>query len=71
MRKWPTNRFVHGTYKRECDRCGFDYLANELSVEYDTKALVCPECLDPMDNRKYIKARTERTKKINRLYHNE
>lgn len=69
MRVWPKNRFVAGTYKRECDRCGFDYLFSELSAEFDTKALVCPDCLDPRDNQLYIKARPEKTRHINGQLH--
>jgi len=40
LRVWPKNRFVAGTYKRECDVCGFDYLRSDLRKRYDG-ALVC------------------------------
>lgn len=41
MRVWPKNRYVPGTYKRECDVCGFDYLRSELMTRWDG-AIVCP-----------------------------
>lgn len=50
---YPTNRYVPNTYKRECDRCGFDFLRSELYVEEKTLFLVCKDCLDkphPRDN---------------------
>jgi|GEM_PF-6240917 len=47
MRNYPNNRFVPGTKKRECDRCGFDFLETELIREERTKALVCRKCYDP------------------------
>ena len=30
MAKYPENRYVPGTYKVECDICGFDFLRTEL-----------------------------------------
>ena len=42
MRIYPTNRFVRGTYKRECQRCGFDFLRFELRKEW-TGLIVCPD----------------------------
>jgi len=51
MRQYPLNRYVPGTYKRECDRCGWDYLRTELVREYDTNLLVCPSCLFEPDPR--------------------
>ncbi len=44
---YPLNRYVGGTYKRECDRCGFDYLRSELTKEARSGAVVCPKCHDP------------------------
>ncbi len=41
------NSFVSGTYWRECDRCGFDYLRKELVKEW-TGLIVCRECNDPL-----------------------
>lgn len=43
---YPLNRYVPGTYKRECDRCGFDFLRTELFREPKTHLLVCKDCLD-------------------------
>jgi hypothetical protein len=37
---YPLNRYVPGTYKRECDVCGWDYLRSELKERYDG-AIVC------------------------------
>lgn len=54
MRIYPSNRpYKFGTYKRECDRCGWDYLNTELVKEQDTNLIVCRPCLDPVDNQKY------------------
>jgi hypothetical protein len=33
-RKYPLFRWVPGTFKRECDICGFDYLRSELRENY-------------------------------------
>ncbi len=43
---YPLNRYVPGTYKRECDRCGFDFLRSQLVVERGTGFIVCKDCLD-------------------------
>lgn len=45
MRQYPTNRIVWGTYKRECDRCGFDFLRTEM-VKDRYGFVVCPKCYD-------------------------
>lgn len=45
---YPLNRYVPGTYKRECDRCGFDYLRSELTKEERTGLIVCDKCHDPL-----------------------
>ena len=42
MRIYPENRYVAGTYKRECDVCGFDFLRSELRKRWDG-AIVCKE----------------------------
>lgn len=34
-RVYPLTRYVSGTYKRECDVCGWDYLRSELKKRYD------------------------------------
>ncbi len=47
MGSYPTNRFVPYTYKRECARCGSDFLRNELRREERTNLLVCSQCYDP------------------------
>ncbi len=47
MGSYPTNRFVPNTYKRECDRCGFDFLRTELRKEERSGFVVCNECYDP------------------------
>ncbi len=57
MRQYPKSRYQGGTYKRECDRCGFDFLRNELQKEADTNAIVCDDCLDEYDPQKHIKKR--------------
>lgn len=35
IRQYPKNRYVSGTYKRECDISGFDHLRSELSKTWD------------------------------------
>ena len=54
-RFYPLRRWVAGTYKRECDICGFDFLRSEmikLSDDLPTKGLVvCKECADSQDTR--------------------
>lgn len=47
MARYPLNRYVPGTYKRECDRCGFDYLRNQMRKEPVTNLIVCQKCYDP------------------------
>lgn len=47
MSNYPLNRYVPGTYKDTCARCGFDYLHNELVFEERTKSYVCSKCYDP------------------------
>jgi hypothetical protein len=46
MRQYPLNRYVPGTYKRECDVCGWDYLRSELKERYDG-AIVCEKDWEP------------------------
>ena len=46
MSNYPSNRYVPGTYKRECDRCGFDFLRSQLHKEEKTGFIVCSACLD-------------------------
>lgn len=55
MRIYPTNRFVPGTYKRECDECGFDFIRSEMRKRWDG-AIVCQWCYEEKDTqleRKY------------------
>ncbi len=47
MRVYPTNRYVPGAQKKECARCGFDYLTTELIEEEATGLMVCSKCYDP------------------------
>jgi len=46
VRQYPLNRWVSGTYKRSCDRCGWDYLRSELRREWNG-AIVCFKDFDP------------------------
>lgn len=57
---YPHSRYVSGTYKRECDNCGFDYLRAELVKQHD-KFIVCAKCFDPRprhEMRRHIKRTT-------------
>lgn len=65
MKQYPLNRYVPGTYKKECDRCGFDFLRSELQKESDTGSIVCKSCLDPHDEQLNSK---KRQLLINRRY---
>lgn len=46
MQRYPLNRFVPGTYKRECDDCGFDFLRSQLKKRWDG-FIVCVKCWEP------------------------
>ena len=48
MRIYPTNRFEPGTYKRECDICGWDYLRSEMRKQWDG-LIVCQPCYTEKD----------------------
>ena len=64
-RTYPRNRYVPGTYKRTCDRCGFDFLRNELVKEPNTGLLVCRKDLDPADlSRRSGRVRKEDVRKF-------
>lgn len=39
--------WVRGQWKAICDRCGFEFLNSQLSLEPKTKLRVCRRCLDP------------------------
>ena len=62
MRQYPLNRWVAGTYKKECARCGWDYLRSELQRDPNTNSLVCFRCIDPP--KRVVKARKETDIKI-------
>ena len=40
-------RYIPGTYWKECDECGFDFLRSELRKRWD-EAIVCSSCWDPI-----------------------
>ena len=44
--QYPTNRYVSGTYKKECDVCGRDFLRSELKKRWDGM-IVCSRDHDP------------------------
>jgi hypothetical protein len=46
MRETHVNRYVPGTYWRECDVCGFDMLRKEMLTRYDG-LIVCPQDWEP------------------------
>jgi hypothetical protein len=64
MRKYPLKRYVLGTFKRECDVCGFDYLRIQLRERYDG-LIVCDKDWEeePRDWKKQV-TRAERPVKI-------
>lgn len=47
---YPKNRYVSGTYKRECDICGFDFLRSEMTKDYKGR-IVCKYDLDSKHER--------------------
>jgi formylmethanofuran dehydrogenase subunit E len=59
VRVWPRNRFVAGTHKRECDRCGFDFLRSEMLREWNGK-IVCSDCFEEKDPQLEVKVHKER-----------
>lgn len=59
MRQYPLNRYVPGTYKRECDICGFDFLRSELHERWDG-LIVCSEDFEEKDPQLDKKAHRER-----------
>ena len=48
MRYYPLNRWVAGAKKKECPRCGFDFVTTEMVFEERTGQLVCKSCYDPI-----------------------
>ena len=50
MREYPKNRWVAGTYKRECDICGWDYLRSEMLKTWDN-LIVCRKDYEPKHTR--------------------
>jgi hypothetical protein len=57
MRQYPLNRWVAGSKKKECSRCGFDFLDSEMAVEERTGLLVCLKCYDPPHPQDVFKSR--------------
>ena len=51
MKMYPLRRYVPGTYKRECDICGFDGLRSDMIKDQDD-FIVCPPCFTDVDNRR-------------------
>ena len=45
MREQPLNRYVPGTYLKDCDECSFTFLRSEMTKRYD-EAIVCPRCME-------------------------
>jgi|TARA_Y100000310_G_C20230991_1_gene600227 hypothetical protein len=55
------NQYVPGTYWRECDVCGWDYLRKDLMRRYDN-AIVCKDDWEeehPNDKVKFIRREKE------------
>jgi hypothetical protein len=44
-RIYPRNRYVPGTYKRECAICGFDFLRSEMRKQWNG-LVVHSKCFD-------------------------
>ncbi len=61
MRFYPLNRWISGTYKRECDVCGWDYLRTELQKRHDG-AIVCRADWWPLHER--LRKRTKITESL-------
>lgn len=59
MSTYPINRYVPGTYKRECDVCGFDFLRSELLTRWDG-LIVCKEDYEEKDPQLEKRSHTER-----------
>lgn len=53
-------RYVRGTWRASCQRCGFDFKASELRKEPGTDLRVCRDCRDPRHPQERIKARADR-----------
>lgn len=62
IKNYPTFRYVPGTYKRQCDVCGRDFLKSELKKRWDN-LYVCDQDYDPKP-RFLMKKRTKKSKTI-------
>jgi len=63
MRQWK-NSYTPGTYKRECDKCGWDYLRVQMKREWNG-LIVCADCFDPRHPSTYPRPQiTERPIKV-------
>lgn len=58
MRTYP-QRFKHGQWKCECQRCGFDYHSSEIRLEW-SGLRVCKDCWEPRQRQDFIKAKPDR-----------
>jgi len=52
---YPTYRFVPGTQKYTCARCGCDGVRSEMIKEQHTGLIVHPNCSDPKPLQDYPK----------------
>ncbi len=50
----PSTSFKKGTWKAVCDRCGFDYHADQLKKTWDN-FYVCKECWEPRHPQDFVK----------------
>lgn len=60
MGRYPLNRYIPGTYKRECDICGMDFLRKDMMKDHEGR-VVDKACYDPEHPRK--KKRSPRRRK--------
>jgi hypothetical protein len=59
MRVWAGG-YHKGQWKACCQRCGMDYLSNELRLEW-TGLRVCGECLDQRHPQEFLRGVPEST----------
>lgn len=52
-------RFVLGQWAAVCDRCGREYLARDLSLEW-TGLRVCGDCFDVRHPQDFVRGREDR-----------
>lgn len=53
------NRFEIGQWKAVCDRCGLDFKARELRLEW-TNLRVCGDCWEPRHPQDMLKGKADR-----------